>query len=143
MLQSITKKHANNTMKIKSQAGLELMAMIAVLLIFTISINAIFFNLNLGTLKNSQRETLISRCLDINTLISKILAQQSLIAAINIDYNMTFNSTAKLITIFSDNDFYTCGLISSRVKNLNGTSEFNVTIGARTIKNNGKEVIII
>ena len=126
-----------------TQAGLELMAIISILLIFTLGINNLFFKLNLSTFSISEREKVVSECLNINTLISKILAEPALLARIDLSYNLTINSTARLITIFSINSSHTCGLITSRLINLTGSKEFSITQGYRIIKNNGQEVVII
>jgi hypothetical protein len=127
----------------KTQAGLELMAVIALFLIFTLGINNIFFKLNVDALLISERETVVSKCLDINTLISKILAEPNLEARIDLGYNVTFNSTARLMTLFLLNDSYTCGLITARIRNSTGSAQFIILPGERTIKNNGQEVVII
>ena len=48
----------------KCQAGLEFMAITAIILIFTVSLNDIFFKLNYNILKGSETEVIVSKCLD-------------------------------------------------------------------------------
>ena len=127
----------------KTQAGLELLAIIAMLLIFTLSINNIFFKLNFNAFSISEREAMVSRCLDLNTLFSKVLSEQNLSANIRLEYNLTVNSTAKLMILYSRNDSYMCGLISPRITNNLSQKEFSVFAGEKTIANNGLGVLII
>ena len=127
----------------KTQAGLELLAIIAMLLVFTLGINNIFFKMNLNAFSVSEREAMVSKCLDLNTLFSKVLSEQNLSANIRLEYNLTINSTAKLIILYSKNDSYSCGLISSRITNNLSQKEFNVLAKNTTIMNNGAGVLII
>lgn len=127
----------------KTQAGLEFIAIMAILLIFLIGINNIFLRLNIESLVVSKRESMVSHCLDFNTLISKSLTEPGLTIKFENNYELEINSTARLITIFYENDSYTCGLITSRLANESLSKEFTMIIGEKKIINNESLVMII
>ncbi len=127
----------------KTQAGLEIMIIFGILIFFTAGINVIFLRYNYNNALFSQRESLISECMDLSHKISKVLIEKNMNAHFNGGYEFIFNSSARLLIINSSNGFFSCALPSSRITNASGNKEFNLNIGTHEITNTGEGVVII
>ncbi len=126
----------------KMQAGLEIMIIFGILILFTTGINIIFLKYNYNNAIFSQRESLISECMDLSHKISKVLIEKKMNVNFYSGYEFIFNSSAKLLIINSSNGIFSCALPSSRITNELGNKEFNINTGNHEIKNAGEMVVI-
>jgi hypothetical protein len=113
----------------KTQAGLEYMLIMTILILFTSIINILFINQGIFSQHISQTANYLSECNDLNNLISKIIVEKDLKANIFLDYDYILNSTARLLILNSSTQPYFCGLISNKIINENESNEFFLLAG--------------